>query len=264
MNTRTMAQNSRWMHLEQTVMRGAIWAFVGVVFGFIFVVLSVYLEERISTPLLLLGATAGAGGLTALFYGSMRLSVMVANFVFIAMVFYTWGNAQLTLEPLMYIGGIVGLVVGAIYGAKDKKSRVYCAEAKVVAGIFAGVLASTLGMLLAMFVDVPVTTWAAMVVGPVGALIYVSSASWFVDRCHRFLPPVVDGALVGLGVGSTTGLLFMFMAGSLDQGLLATPYHVSLVERVQATWMVAVSGAAAACFLVGVLRSLFRVRWYNL
>ncbi len=61
MSAHTIEPTPRMMYLEQTVLRGAIWAFVGVVFGFIFVVLSAYLEGIVSPPLLLIGAAAGAG-----------------------------------------------------------------------------------------------------------------------------------------------------------------------------------------------------------
>jgi len=264
MSTHTMEPKPRLMHLEQTALRGAVWAFVGVVFGFLFVVLTALLEGFVSSPILLFAATVGAAGLTALFYGSLRLAVMVANFTFIAMVFYTWGNAQLTLEPLIYIGGIVGLLIGTVYGAKDKKSRIFCAEAKVVAGLFSGVLAAVLGYLPGLVFDAPAHLWAAMIGAPVSILIYVSSAHWFVDRCHRLLPPVVNGGLVGMGVGATTGLLFMIMAGTLDPNLLDMPHHFAQIERIESMWLSAASAAAAACFLVGVMRSLLGVRWYNL
>jgi len=264
MSTHTVEPTPEVMTLEQTALRGGVWAFVGVVFGFLFVVLSAYLEDFASPPMVLFAATVGAAGLTALYYGSLRLTVMIANFTFIAMVFYTWGNAQLTLEPLIYLGAFVGLLVGTMYGAKDKKSRIFCAEAKIVAGLFSGALAAALGYLPGLFFGAPAHLWAAMIGAPAAILIYVSSAHWFVDRCHRFLPAVVNGGLVGMGVGATTGLLFMIMAGTLDSSLLGLPYHRALVERVSSTWFSAVSGAAVTCFLIGVLRSLLKVRWYNL
>ena len=43
----------------------------------------------------------------------MRLTVTVANFNFIAMVAYSWGNQQLSLEPLIYVGAFVGITVAA-------------------------------------------------------------------------------------------------------------------------------------------------------
>lgn len=263
MNTQTLALKDHLARLEQTVLRGAIWAFVGVVFGFLFVILNEYLQGATSPVVRLFAATAGAAALTSLFYGSMRLSVMVANFTFIAMVFYTWGNSDLTLEPLISVGAVVGLAVGATYGWLDKKSRVFCADAKIVAGVFAGVLAAGLAFVLSLFVEMSYPL-SAMFIAPAATVIYVSSAHWFVNRCHGFLPPPVGGALVGLGVGSTTGLLFMIMAATLDPELLGMAFHQSFVERVQDVWGSTVGGTAAVCCLVGVLRSLLKVRWYNL
>ena len=264
MNTHTAHPNSRLIQFEQTALRAAVWAFVGIVFGFIFVVLSAYLQGVVHPALQLLGASTGAAGLTALFYGSMRLTVMVANFNFIAMVVYSWGNEQLSLEPLIYVGALVGITIGAVYGAKDKQSRVFCAEAKIVAGLLAGLTAAVVGLVPLLLVSGLERAWVAMLVAPAATLIYVSTAGWFVHRCHRFIPPVLDGALVGLGVGSATGLLFMIMAGTLDSGLLDGSYHQLVVERVQSTWGGTVAATALACSCVGILRSLLNVRWYNL
>jgi len=263
MPIQTVALKDHLALLEQTALRGAIWAFVGVVFGFVFVVLTEYLQGVVPPVVQLFAATAGAAALTSLFYGSMRLSVMVANFTFIAMVVYTWGNSELTLEPLISVGAVVGLTVGATYGWLDKKSRVFCADAKIVAGLFAGLLASGLVFLLRLFVEMPYP-WVAMFIAPAATVIYVSSAYWFVDRCHGFLPPVGGGALVGLGVGSMTGLLFMIMAATLDPASLGMAFHQSFVERVQDVWANTVGSAAGVCFAVGVLRSLCKVPWYNL
>lgn len=262
MNTQTLSLKSHLAHLEQTVLRGVVWAFIGIVFSFIYVVLTEYLREVAGPGVRILAATAGAAALTSLFYGSMRLSVMVANFTFIAMVVYTWGNSALTLEPLISVGAVVGLTVGAVYGWLDKKSRVFCADAKVVAGLFSGVLAAGLGLLLNLFIEMSYP-WSVALITPAAVLIYVGSAHWFVNRCHGFLPPAGGGALVGLGVGSVTGLLFMIMAATLDPESLGMAFHQSFVERVKDVWMGVVGAAAAVCCAVGVLRSLFKVRWYS-
>jgi hypothetical protein len=145
----------------------------------------------------------------------------------------------------------------------DKRSRVFCADAKIVAGLFAGVLAAGLAFILGPFVEMPYP-WTTILIAPAATLIYVSSAHWFVDRCHGFLPPAVGGALVGLGVGGMTGFLFMIMAASIDPELLGMAFHQPFVERVQDVWAHTVVGTAGVCFVVGVLRSLFKVRWYNL
>ncbi len=257
-----MEPTTKSLRLHEVVLRGAIWAFVGIIFGFVFVVLAEFLREPLSMSLRIPVAIIGAAVLTAVFYGSMRLTVVVANLTFIAMVAYTWGSAQPALEPLVFIGGGIGLVAGAIYGLKDKQSRVFCADAKIVAGLYAGVLAAGIAYLLTLLMRESAYPWAAIIAAPVAILIYVTSAHWFIKRCHHLIPPVGDGAIVGFGVGAATGLAFLIMAATLDPDLLQAGRHRSIVEGVQRFWLPTVLGSAAICFTIGVLRGLFRVRWY--
>lgn len=257
-----MEPTTKFPQLEEAILRGAIWAFVGVIFGFVFVVLAEFLREMLSPQFRIPIAIIGAAVLTAVFYGSMRLTVMVANFTFIAMVVYTWGNPQPTLEPLILVGGGIGLVVGAIYGLKDKHSRVFCADAKIVAGLYAGVLASVLAYLLTLLLQEAAYPWAAIIAAPIAILIYIASAHWFIKRCHHWIPPAGDGAIVGCGVGAATGLMFTIMAATLDPDLLQMNHHQVVVEGVQHFWLQTVFGTAAICFAIGVLRTVFKVRWY--
>ena len=251
-------------HLGMAALRGAIWAIIGVIFGFIFVALAESLRNVVPTPLHQILASVGSAALTALFYSSMRLTVMVANFTFIAMLAYMWGNVDSVLESLVLIGAVVGLIVGALYGWQEKRSQICCADAKILAGLLAGVAASLFALILNLLFEELVYPNSAMAIAPMAILVYVTSAPWFVRRCQLIVPAVVDGAIVGLGVGGTTGFLFMLMAGSLDPHMLSVAHHLSLVERVQAVWLPIALGTAASCGAVGVMRSLLRVRWYDL
>ncbi|MCB1772916.1 MAG: hypothetical protein KDI88_04820 [Gammaproteobacteria bacterium] len=251
--------------IEQTVFRGLVWALVGVIFALVFVVAAEALRFTSAAPHHLLIAATGSAALTALFYGSMRLTVMTANFTFIAMLVYTWAShGLLALEPLVLVGASVGVVVGTLYGWRDKKSRIFCAEAKIVAGIVSGLLAGSLALAITYFVPAIGFPWLTLVVAPASTLIYVSVAHWFVKRCHHWLPAVANGAIVGLGVGAVTGLFFMVMAGALDPNLLASVELQAFVGRVEAQWPGAVFGCAAVNFLVGAARSVMKVPWYNL
>lgn len=251
--------------IEETAFRGLVWALVGVIFALVFVVASEALRVTLAPPYYLLVAAIGAAALTALFYGSMRLTVMTANFTFIAMLVYTWASqGLLALEPLVFVGAFVGVSVGTLYGWHDKKSRIFCAEAKIVAGIVSGLLAGLLAVALTYVLPTLGYPWLTMIVAPVGTLIYVTVAHWFVKRCHHWLPAVANGAIVGLGVGAVTGLFFMVMAGALDPKLLASQELQEFVGRVEAQWLGAVFGCAAINFLVGAARSVMKVPWYNL
>ncbi len=261
-----MQQQTRQNHyIEDLLLRGVTWAMVGVIFGTLFVLLVEITREHLPLTLALFAAITGSSALTSLFYGSMRLTVLVANFTFIAMLIYTWqGAPRLGLEPLVLVGAGVGLAVGLAYGLHDKKSRVYCADAKIVAGIFAGSLGALVAI-LARFVDTELAySSLAIVAAPVAILVYVSSAHWFIKRCNKLLPVAGDGAIVGLGVGTITGLVFLIMAATLDANLLVVEDLQGFVDRVEGTWAITVTGCAMACFPIGVFRSLFKVPWYNL
>lgn len=251
--------------VEEAAFRGLVWALVGVIFAMVFVVATEALRTVAEAPLHILFAAIGAAALTALFYGSMRLTVMTANFTFIAMLVYTWAShGLLSLEPLILVGGLVGIIVGTVYGWHDKKSRVFCAEAKVVAGVISGLLAGVIAILLTLAMPGLSIPWLTVVVAPVGTLIYVTVAHWFVRRCQHWLPAIANGAIVGLGVGAVTGLFFMVMAGTLDADLLASEDLRAFVGRVEGYWLNAVFGCAAVNFVVGALRSVMKVPWYNL
>lgn len=259
-----MQQSIRLSLFEEVLLRGVIWAMVGVIFGTLFVVLAEVIYLYLPTAYGLLAAIVAAAALTSLFYGSMRLAVMVANFTFVATLVYTWqGAPYLGLEPLVFVGAGIGLAVGVAYGLHDNRSRVYCADAKIVAGAFAGSLGGLLAVIGFLLFDGVSYTWLAMGVAPVALLIYVSTAGWFIKRCHHLLPAAGDGAVVGLGVGTITGLVFLIMAATLDPQLLGTAELTRYVARVEEVWMATVAGCALACFPIGAARTLLRVPWYK-
>lgn len=250
---------------EDMLLRGAVWGMIGAIFGALFVMFAEAIGFYLGSPYDIVLATVAAAALTSLFYGSMRLTVLVANFTFIAMLVYTWqAPSSLSLEPLVFIGAGVGIAVGAAYGLKDKASRVFCAEAKMIAGAVAGGVAGALALIVSyLFADLGHAS-LAMIVAPIGILAYILLARWFVSRCHRLLPAVVDGSIVGLGVGAVTGLMFVVMAGALDEGLLAADGLQRYAVSVEANWGSVILGCALTCIPVGVVRAVIKAPWYNL
>jgi hypothetical protein len=251
--------------IEDAALRGLVWALIGGIFALVFVVLREALRGMFGPPLDILAAAIAAAALTALLYGSMRLTVVAANLTFIAMLVFTWvRGAGLALEPLVIVGAVVGVVVGTLYGLFDRRSRIYCAEAKVVAGVVSGAVAGATAILVARFYPNISGVWLAVIIGPIGTLIYVNVAHWFVRHCQHWLPAGANGALVGLGVGGFTGLFFMVLAGSLDPSWIADIDRRELVVRIHDYWMEAVLACAAASCLIGIARSLLRTPWYDL
>lgn len=252
--------------LEETLLRGVVWAFIGAIFSFLFVAFSEYLREVAVMPLRILIATVGSAALTALFYGSMRLTVIVTNLTFIAMVIYVGlpKPEGTPLELLILIGSVIGLVVGGLYGWHDKQSRVFRADGKIIAGLFSGGAVALVVVVPAMSINELPYPWSTMLIAPLVILVYISSAYWFVERCCDLLPPIGDGAVVGLGVGSVTGLLFVIMAGHLDPHFLGFASLQPFVERVNAVWGPTIAATSGVCFVVGIARSLLQIRWYDL
>ena len=104
----------------------------------------------------------------------------------------------------------------------------------------------------------------AIVVAPIAILAYVKIAGWFISRCHHLLPAVVNGAFVGLAVGCVTGLLFLIMAGTLEEGLLGTRSLQDFAGRVADAWGTVVIGCSLVCIPIGVIRGLMKTPWYDM
>ncbi len=258
--------SSRYIDLlKDTLLRGVIWGFVGVIYGFLFLMLNEYLRGSMHDGLRIVVATIGASALTALFYGSMRLVVIVANVVFIAtLMFIAVTTFQVKLEHLVLLGGALGLITGAIYGWLEIHSHVFRADGKLVAGLFSSILAVPLLLMPVLWFDEVPYPWSVMMLAPVVTLIYVSIAHWFVKRCCNILTPPGDGALVGLGVGASIGMLFMIMAGKFSPELLGLTHLGPFIDRIHANAVDVMLGAGFICFWVGFFRGVLRVRWYDL
>jgi hypothetical protein len=249
--------------LGDLLFRGLIWAFAGVIFAFLFLLAREYLRDLFAPPLRDFLATCGAGVLTAIIYGSMRLTVIIGNIAFVVMLIYVGANPQGTsLEPLIFISASLGIFLGALYGWQEKHSNIFRADAKIVAAMAAAASGSLILVIPAVFnlrLDYP---WATLLLTPLVILIYVSIARWFVQRCCNILPPAGDGALVGLGIGCVTGLLFMLMAASLNETMQGQAQLVFV--RIYEDLLPAMGGGAAGAFIMGAVRAVLHVRWYDL
>lgn len=250
--------------------RGLVWIFVGIIYGFIFVSLAEFLRDVIHSPLNLLVATIGASTFTALFYGSLRLVVMIANAILVCfLLFLLFGRESggFTLPLLILIPAALGMLIGAGYGMLDRKSRVCCADAKIIGGLVSGTITALIAGLAIMLIgDSPQTTypWLVMCLAPIAGVIYVSTACWFVRHLQNLLPPIGDGAIVGLGVGAITGLLFVVIGGTIDPDITGSGKPLALLEKIYGVLGVTLVGTAASCFVLGAIRALLRRDWYKL
>jgi len=256
--------------LNDAGLRGLVWVFIGLVYAFIFVSVAESTRELLGSPFNFMFATVAAAALTALFYGSMRLAVIIANAVLVTtLLFLMFGkdSGLFTLPMLILIPAALGMLIGAGYGWRDRGSRVCCADAKIIAGLFAGAVTLLPALLvLAVFggSDQVVYPWLVMLLAPMAGSLYVTTACWFVRRLHHLLPPLGDGALVGLGIGAITGLLFVVIAGTFEPDVTGHGRPLHFIENVYRVIDSTLVGAAVSCFALGVGRAFLRVDWYKL
>ena len=237
------------------VFTGLIWAYMGVIYGVVFIGL-VRFFEQVSWPVLPeIPAAALSGAIGAVFYGSMQLTVFaamagtLASFGFLAL-------APGPVHPLHMLGAsaLGGLLVGAAYGHKFKSSRVYRADAKMVAGLCAGIISSALLSLLFILAGrLPLWVTAMLLCGATG-FVYSVIVRGLINRLHDLLPPAGDGAVVGAGVAGFVGLMIWVMVAELHS-VYTGPYTV-LAHNVLERLPHAAGGAALGGALAGVVGAL--------
>jgi hypothetical protein len=246
--------------IVEALIRGAVWALIGVIYGFLLVVMLRGLPADLFpyTGYPITVVTAGALG--ALLYGSMRLTVMVSIYAAIAVSieFVVYPDTP-TLMMLVLTGAAIGFVVGLIYGRYVLSSRVYRADAKILAGSFAGAVASLSALIPAVLFEPLPDFLLAMILCPLTGMLYMAVLPWFIHRFSDLLPPIADGALVGTGAGGLMGLLFSIMIGTLHGTL--NPADEQLVAEILVAWPMASLGGALGAFLIGAGRTFLQVPW---
>lgn len=237
------------------IFTGLIWAYMGVIFGIVFVGLVRFFEQVPWPVLPEIPAAALSGAIGAVFYGSMQLTVFaamagtLASFGFLAL-------ASGPVHPLHMLGAsaLGGLLVGAAYGLKFKSSRVYRADAKIVAGLCAGIISSALLSLLFILTGrLPIWATAMMLCGATG-FIYSLIVRGLIRHLHDLLPPAGDGAVAGAGVAGFVGLMIWVMVAELHSQY--TGPYTALAHNVLERIPEAAGGAALGGALAGVVGAL--------
>ena len=256
--------NSMLLRSRQASQRAAIWAFVGTLYGLLFLVtfaLADYYQPG-PPPILIAGTLSGC--IAALIYSSMSLAAIVTPISSIAAL-ATVMSAEQTVKigTLLLVAAIVGLVIGAIYGALVKGSRVYRAEAKTIAGTLAGfVVAAASHALSLAFPGIPIALVVALMCLSTGAL-YILFAIWCVPRFHALLPPIAGGALAGAGtsmfIAATLLLMITKVTPEVADNLLQ-PLLADIHSLMPATIFGGMLGGAISGFVKGMMRA----KWYDL
>jgi hypothetical protein len=249
--------------IKEALIRGAIWAFIGLLYAMLFVFF-VALAEHWGlpvNPVFLAGILAASLG--ALIYSSMRLAVLMTIIVSPICIFYfILASWPIDLIFLLITVSLIGALIGALYGHFSTGSRVHRADAKTLAGFSAGWLAS-LGFLLlsALYADLSLS----LVVGimcPVTGFLYVWMVPGFIKYYDNLLPPIGDGLMVGIGVSGFVALTFFVMISSVDSDV-AGPL-ISALDQVQQMLPTAMIGGVLGGGFAGVVSGLLLTNWQDL
>ncbi len=248
---------------KEALVRGTVWAFIGSLYGMLFIFFY-SLSEHYSLPVSsFLVAGTLAGTLAALIYSSMSLAVIIASVSSVtSLIIAVSSDGNIDLLKLVLITAFVGALVGAWYGIFAKHSRVYRADAKTLTGICAGGLIS----LLIFIVNFLIPSTPMMLTIGVSCLLtgslYVVLVPVFIQRYDEILPAVGDGAMVGAGTSVFIALLFFIMISGV------TPESAGdlqlLTEHIRDTFLQASAGGMLGGGVAGFISGMMLKEWQDL
>ncbi|MET0064744.1 MAG: hypothetical protein ABW076_00200 [Candidatus Thiodiazotropha sp.] len=249
--------------LREASIRGAIWAFIGLLYAMLFVFLAGFAEywHLPIAPFLFAGVLAGTLG--ALIYSSMRLSVLMTIIIAPVSLFYFMFSAKpVNMPVLLLIVTLLGAVIGALYGFFSLGSRVYRADAKTLAGFSAGWLAALGFLLLSGFAEHQPISLVVGLMCPITGIIYVLLVPAFIRMYDNLLPTVGDGLMAGIGVSGFVALSLFIMTSSIDTEM-AGPLLPTL-DWIHAQLGDAILGGIIGGGLAGILSGLLLTNWQDL
>lgn len=250
-------------HSREALIHGAIWAFIGLLYAILFTSSAVFVQKWGLANYSYFYACIIAGAIGALMYSSMRLVVFIALMLLpVCIIYFINTLGELTLVGLLKLMIPAGLLIGAIYGKFSKRSRVRFADAKSLAGLSAGFLVALFYLVLqAMIGEMPIA-WVVGIMCPLTGVLYVKLIPAYIHMYHNLLPPVGDGALVGVSVAIFISLCLFVMAGTIDTNITGelVPEVSSILKLLPGTILGGVVGAGLAGFLAGMLLTNWKER----
>ncbi len=247
---------------KEALIRGVIWGFVGILFGSLFISVYHFVGDG-PVPALVLAGTLSTG-LGAMIYGSMRLAVIIAAFCSVlAVASLIVAEADASPMHMILRTGALGLVIGALYGAFARHSRIYRADAKTLTGLISGALVSGLFLVVLRSGDIePPIGWTVALLCPLAGLVYTRLIETTLPWFQNILPPVGDGALVGAGVAVYIGVGLWLVAGYIDPTILGN--HATDAKTILRQLPSAVFGGLAGGFIGGFIGGMLGMKWQDL
>jgi hypothetical protein len=246
----------------EIIYSGIIWAFVGVLYAALFIPVFEVTQNSIPLWAAAICATVAATAGGALVYSSSQLALMVAmasNFAVFGYLLYS-GEMASPIAPIT-VGAGIGCIVGAMYGLIVKESRIYRAEAILLAGIAVGVVVSALSLVWILVFNASLTLLVVML-APLSGLIYVLIVNSFIKRYSDILPPIADGAVAGLVIGGFIGFGLWIMSGiAMDN---AAPQWRDSIASIARSTPIAIAAASVSTLFLGMLYAAFRSRFEGL
>lgn len=243
--------------------RSIIWAFVGLVFGGVFVPTHVLLQQWFHPLTSLIFASTLAGTLGSLVYSSLGLSVMASLVGCFGTIAYLILLAdKMPLVPMLPVIAGVGGLVGMIYGFKVEHSRVHQAAAKGLAGFCAGVIASG-GVVLAQIIYPPLPSYLAIgAICLLTGLIYAMVVNQFAQRFQNLLPAPLAGAIVGVSVAVFISCMVWITSSEFNPSSTSAMRQmaITIIQLVPYAFF----GAMLGGIIIGTIRTLYDVDWLDI
>lgn len=249
--------------INEALIRGAIWAFIGLLYGILFVFFSAFAEhwQFPINPHLFAGVMSATVG--ALIYSSMRLAVLMTVIISPICIFYfILAKKPIDLPLLLLISSVVGAITGALYGLFSMGSRVNRADAKTLAGFSSGWVISLSYLLISSFFEsLPISLIVALMC-PLTGILYVFLVPGFIKLYDNLLPPIGDGLMVGVGVSIFVTLSFFVMISTVDIEV-AGPF-ITALKTIQNTLPGALIGGIIGGGSAGIFSGLLLTDWQDL
>jgi hypothetical protein len=248
---------------KDVVVRGLIWAFIGTLYGLLFLFFLVLARgwEDLINPYFFSGVLAGTIG--ALIYSSMRLAVLMAIIITpISLLLLLMSDAPMDPISLILTIGLVGGVIGGLYGHYSKASRVHRADAKMLTGFCSGFLVSLAYLTTVGSSSDFALVWVIGLMCPLTGWLYVMFVPTFIKHFGNLLPSAGDGALVGMGTSVFISLLIFVMMNSINTDSAGT--YLPQIEQIQALLPQAMVGGLLGGGIAGLISGLFFKNWQDL
>lgn len=213
-------------HKSEIFVRAIIWAFVGSIFGGLYIGFISMLESLELGHLVIVPAAAFAGAVGAAFYGSFQVAIIGTLAGSVSGIGYMVAAENLQMNELAIVSLFAGVVAGFLYG--NTHNAVSGALMKALTGLIAGTIAGLTLWLITLGGFAPNSYVTGAFLVPITGALYIVGILSIISNLQCKLPLPLVGAVVA-------GALSVVVAGSIwsvNEAVL-TSYEVTAVANSQ-------------------------------